>query len=899
VVEGHIRDAGRVTKTIENYSDGDPTTGTDDEDVTVEFTYTADGRRETITAKQKSPSDDQTTTYVYGTTTTDSEVARSDLLRAVIYPDSDDTSDPLGDGTDNTYDRAEHKYNRQSQIKQTKDQNATVHDFDFDKLGRVTHDRITTLGSGVDGAVRRTSTTYEVRGLVEKVSTYDNATVGSGNVVNEVVREYNDVGVPAREYQEHDGAKDANTLYVGYNYDETASGGEFTKGLRPKSVHYPNGRLVHYLYGSSGSDGDNLNRLDAIKDDNSGSPGVTLASYTYLGPNDVAIEDLEEPDVKLDYFGGTSGTYSGFDDFDRVVDQHWYDYGASADRDRFKYGYDRASNRVWKENVVAANNGKDFDEFYTYDGMHRLKTFDRGDLNANKDGISGTPGREQDWGLDATGNWTSLVQKTSGATDLDQDRAHNHANEITEITATTGTNWADPVHDRAGNMTTLPKPTDLANTLTCKYDAWNRLVEVKDGQTVVGKYEYDALNRRVKRHLDSQSPDNPDGIDSYVHYFYNSTWQILETRDTTTESAQAETLQPKYQYIWSPRYIDAAILRDENTDQDSLCDDERLYYLADANFNVTTLLDTSGDAVERYIYDPYGTVTIYDATWSSTRGTSSYENTVLYTGREYDPETGLYYNRHRVFVAALGTFISRDPVRYQGSPWNLYRYVRNSPLDGRDPMGLVCTASLAVDPVVQGVPGTEHTCTQVEWDEPRDVTTYVWQRQWQQLTPPTRYTDSCGRVWESPGQWREILVQVPVVTQTVVHVTYAIELTRGPVSGIGGPDSSAVILGTGPVASVRGVTWKLVISPGTCPGNLTPIQMNGNDPCTVVQQIINSAVAVGQASNGKPYYLVHLTGAKPPNTCNSATWEILTGAGVQVPASLPGYPGWGTPFSDG
>ena len=173
-----------------------------------------------------------------------------------------------------------------------------------------------------------------------------------------------------------------------------------------------------------------------------------------------------------------------------------------------------------------------------------------------------------------------------------------------------------------------------------KWDAWNRLVEAKDGATVIGVYEYDALNRRVKRHVDSQAPDNPNGIDTYLHYFYNSAWQVLETRDTTTESDQPENLQPDWQYVWSPRYIDAPVLRDKNTDADGLCDDERLYYLGDANFNVTTLVDTGGDAVERYLYEPYGKETIYDGAWGSTRSASSYGNVVRYTGREWDGETG-------------------------------------------------------------------------------------------------------------------------------------------------------------------------------------------------------------------------------------------------------------------
>jgi hypothetical protein len=42
----------------------------------------------------------QVTKYVYGTTLTDSAIATSTLKRAEIYPDSDDVSSPLGDGTD-------------------------------------------------------------------------------------------------------------------------------------------------------------------------------------------------------------------------------------------------------------------------------------------------------------------------------------------------------------------------------------------------------------------------------------------------------------------------------------------------------------------------------------------------------------------------------------------------------------------------------------------------------------------------------------------------------------------------------------------------------------------------------------------------------------------------------
>jgi len=166
----------------------------------------------------------------------------------------------------------------------SKDQNETVHEYVFDALGRQTADKVTLPGgSPIDASVLRVERGYEVRGMVASVTSYD-ATTG-GNVVNQVVREYNDFGQLAVEYQEHNGEKDGSTLYVQYNYAGASH------GLRLQSVRYSNGRLVHYTYGDENSAADNLNRLDAIQDDDSGSPGTTLAAYTYLGLGTIVVED--------------------------------------------------------------------------------------------------------------------------------------------------------------------------------------------------------------------------------------------------------------------------------------------------------------------------------------------------------------------------------------------------------------------------------------------------------------------------------------------------------------------------------------------------------------------------------------------------------------------------------
>jgi RHS repeat-associated protein len=61
-------------------------------------------------------------------------------------------------------------------------------------------------------------------------------------------------------------------------------------------------------------------------------------------------------------------------------------------------------------------------------------------------------------------------------------------------------------------------------------------------------------------------------------------------------------------------------------------------------------------------------------------------NPYMFTAREYDIETGLYYYRARYYNPYIGRFLQTDPA-YQGMNW--YAYCGNNPLNCTDPMGLV------------------------------------------------------------------------------------------------------------------------------------------------------------------------------------------------------------------
>ncbi|TVS19590.1 MAG: hypothetical protein EA424_07965, partial [Planctomycetaceae bacterium] len=228
----------------------------------------------------------------------------------------------------------------------------------------------------------------------------------SEELAGNVLFAYNEYGQPTDNWQSHVGAVDVNT--TAESEDTYADGLAGTS--RPAGLIYSEERA--FTFGLRPGDGmeDALGRVAAIRDDDGGSPGDTLAEYAYLGLGRIVQEGYPEPEVRLDYDSGTPGDYAGFDRFDRVIDHLWYAYGASADRDRYTYGYDRASNRLYRENTITSAR----DELYGYDGVNRLTAFQRGELNATKDGITGTAAREEDWSLDMTGNWPGYVQKTSG-----------------------------------------------------------------------------------------------------------------------------------------------------------------------------------------------------------------------------------------------------------------------------------------------------------------------------------------------------------------------------------------------------------------------------------------------------------------------------------------------------
>jgi RHS repeat-associated protein len=332
--------------------------------------------------------------------------------------------------------------------------------------------------------------------------------------------------------------------------------------------------------------------------------------------SDYSIQTIDNPpDVSLTYINGSLDRYG------RVVNHSWVKNNNPLVH--IIHSYDYSGNRTKRYDAIHVANS----ELYIYDNLGQIKSLNRGILNNNHTSVT-TINHSESWNFDKTGNW---VQYTNNGNT--ENRTHNAANELQGIAT----------HDANGNMILMPG-------LKGKYDAWNRLVEVRDiSDNLIAIYEYNGLNQRIRKTVGN----------IVIKSFFNENWQELESVTNSQVTS----------YVWGLRYIDDLVLREKG--------EGRLYSLADPNWNVIAICNSTGSVVERMRYDAFGKITWLDTNFS-TKNSSNYDWHRTFTGQVIDFETGLMLYRNRFYNSVLGRFVSRDPIGYKANDINLLRYVKNS-----------------------------------------------------------------------------------------------------------------------------------------------------------------------------------------------------------------------------
>ena len=137
------------------------------------------------------------------------------------------------------------------------------------------------------------------------------------------------------------------------------------------------------------------------------------------------------------------------------------------------------------------------------------------------------------------------------------------------------------------------------------------------------------------------------------------------------------------------------------------------YYVTNLQGDVVQIVDSSGNSVANYEYDPYGKVI-------SATGTLAEVNPIRYRGYYYDNETGLYYLQSRYYDPAIGRFVNADAYASTGQGLlgsNMFAYCGNNPINQDDPTGEVASW------IISGLIGaaTSVTCALIEGERGTDL----------------------------------------------------------------------------------------------------------------------------------------------------------------------------------
>jgi len=393
-------------------------------------------------------------------------------------------------------------------------------------------------------------------------------------------------------------------------------------------------------------------------------PGGTVASRTYtahrqlyqtlIGGTAQATFSYDTADRRSQrtYVNGVQTNWT-LDANGRVTDLKHATTGITPTTlQEWTYGYTNADDPLSQADVTTGFTVHG--QAYQYDGLHQIDAFQRGVVSSN---TVPSPVASQAWTLSKAGDWTSWAT-TVGMTTTTDTRTHNNIHALTARSAPASVQTYDANFNQTGDGVNY----------TFVYDANNQLKQATNtGTATVTTYRYDALGRRVEKNL---------GSGATVTQYYYAGQQIVEEHDDT---GGVDTLNAFYTY---GDYVDEPLTMDRPSGT-------RYYYHANRLYSTYLLTDSTGAIAERYTYTPYGATTTYDSTYTTPQTTSRVGNPYLFTGRELDGETLLYFYRARTYDPVQGRFKQLDPVGYSGG-FNLYRYCRNNPTVLADPSGLGC-----------------------------------------------------------------------------------------------------------------------------------------------------------------------------------------------------------------
>ncbi len=442
---------------------------------------------------------------------------------------------------------------------------------------------------------------------------------------------------------------------------------------RLASVTYPDGRKLDYRYNERGL-------LRAV-------PGI-LDRVDY---------DQRGLATRRDYANGSTATahYDAMDRLDALAT-----HTGSSTVQALAFGYDRVGNVASIADAVHATGPLAATRTFGYDNLYRLRT-------------AAGPTRQWSYDFDAVGNWQT--KSDSGSYTYASGKAHQPS-RVTSAAGTRGYGF-----DEAGQLTTRPGSTQT-------YDAKGRLASITldDGTLVAYRYDWSGAvavkettgprghHRTV--YIDKLAEERDGELVDYVFAggqriarlgggipaasalaaglarlppvaggagiaalllagllaLARRGWPVVQRRASALAAlglacvVLSGSVAGCAGSAGAPAGLAGAI-----------------YYHQDHLGGVALQTDDAGTVIAETAFDPYG--------GDLAATTEPY----AFTGKERDPDTGLYHFGARAYDPALGLFLSPDPAILESPELaledpqllNVYGYTRNNPTSHVDPDG--------------------------------------------------------------------------------------------------------------------------------------------------------------------------------------------------------------------
>lgn len=579
---------------------------------------------------------DQITKYVYGTTRgstpgsgtpPQSQVATGHLLREAIYPPQT--------GSQAESDRTvSYAYNALAEQVWTKDQNGTILKTTLDAAGRETSRVADTLGTDIDGSVRRIDLSYTARGQVLAVDQYA-ATSGTSSPVNGVKYTYDDWGNVTNIAQDRNGvvaSSGGDEYSVAFDYARTApTNGRYAYRRTKMSLpwHTTGTFDVNYTYSSSSSLDDVTSRVTSMTFTTPG-PSTTgdRVRYQYLGRAQLVGTEYPEPVSNHNFYTISSSVavYDRLDTFNRVVTDLWTGGQGQAGNATYDVGveYDRNGNPTGQlDRFVKSGGSLIYSSKYTMDDLNRVTKADRGIYTGGTGSVSGSTRYVEDWTtLTQTGNWSrskldlDANSVYTGSGEFDETRDHNAINQI--LTRDTDSNSSvnySLAYNKGGQM------TDDGKTYKMVYDAFGRLVQVKDrtgSNYVIAEYRYDGLGQRVAQHSRADGVFNRsvNSDDPWEFFVYDDSWRLVAAYKNTgsTPYSISSTASLMERYVphaagldgrGGSSYIDSMAVRDLDITGDATLEG-RGYFIQNWRADLVGVMRPDGVLPGWFKYSAYG-----------------------------------------------------------------------------------------------------------------------------------------------------------------------------------------------------------------------------------------------------------------------------------------------------